>query len=97
TPLAPLSLHDALPISQATVAPAHAGAREHDLVALETDWVRLTRAVTEARQHQEHVESALFKADLTASSEDAGHGVSVSVIDPAYLPEKPVPPGRTIV
>ena len=83
--------------TQAAAVPPRTGAREHDLVALETEWVRLTRGVTEARQHQEHVESALFKADLTANSEDAGHGVSVSVIDPAYLPEKPVPPGRSIV
>jgi capsular polysaccharide biosynthesis protein len=79
-----------------TPTPRAAG-HDHDVVQLETDWVRLTRAVTEARQHQEHVESALFKADLSANSEAAGHGVAVSVIDPAYLPEKPVPPGRSIM
>ena len=68
------------------------------MVSLETDWVKLTRAVTEARQHQDQVESALFKAGIAANSEVGGHGVQVSVIDPAFLPERPVPPGRgTIV
>jgi capsular polysaccharide biosynthesis protein len=70
---------------------------EKNLVALETDWVKLTRSVTEARQHQDHLEAALFKADMAANSEVGGHGVQVSVIDPAYLPERPVPPGRSTI
>jgi len=89
------------PVQRATVralAPAGIPPRsaedDKNVVALETDWVKLTRAVTEARQHQDQVESALFKAGMTASSEIGGHGVQVSVIDPAYLPERPVPPGR---
>jgi uncharacterized protein involved in exopolysaccharide biosynthesis len=64
---------------------------------LETEWVKLTRAVTEARQHQDHIEAALFKASLSASSESGGHGVQVTIIDPAFLPEKPIPPGRAVI
>ncbi|HEX4339235.1 MAG TPA: hypothetical protein VH062_25180 [Polyangiaceae bacterium] len=87
---------------RAALAPAGVPPRsaedEKNMVSLETDWVKLTRAVTEARQHQDQVESALFKAGIAANSEVGGHGVQVSVIDPAFLPERPVPPGRgTIV
>lgn len=78
------------------VAPAPS-AKEPETVALETEWVKLTRAVTEARQHQDHIEAALFKASLSASSESGGHGVQVTIIDPAFLPEKPVPPGRAVI
>jgi protein tyrosine kinase modulator len=70
---------------------------EKNLVSLETEWVKLTRDVTEARQHQDHLEAALFKADIAANSEAGGHGVQVSVIDPAFLPERPVPPGRSTI
>jgi len=86
---------------RAALAPAGIPPRnpvdEKNVVALETEWVKLTRAVTEARQHQDQVESALFKAGIQASSEAGGHGVQVSVIDPAFLPERPVPPGRGVI
>jgi hypothetical protein len=77
--------------------PARSPEDEKNLVSLETEWVKLTRSVTEARQHQDHLEAALFKADMTANSEVGGHGVQVSVIDPAFLPERPVPPGRSTI
>ncbi|HEX3596223.1 MAG TPA: hypothetical protein VHU80_14030, partial [Polyangiaceae bacterium] len=83
---------------RAALAPAGVPPRsaedEKNVVGLETEWVKLTRAVTEARQHQDQVESALFKAGIAANSEVGGHGVQVSIIDPAFLPERPVPPGR---
>jgi uncharacterized protein involved in exopolysaccharide biosynthesis len=65
------------------------------MVDLETEWLQLTRAVTEVRQRQEQLETRLFRADMQAGSAALGHGVQVKVIDPAYLPEKPLPPGRT--
>lgn len=68
-----------------------------NVVTLETEWVKLTRAVTEARQHHDQIEAALFKANIAASSESGGHGVQVTMIDPAFLPESPVPPGRTVI
>jgi capsular polysaccharide biosynthesis protein len=78
-------------------APSASSAKEPETVALETEWAKLTRAVTEARQHQDHIEAALFKANLSASSESGGHGVQVTIIDPAFLPEKPMPPGRVVI
>lgn len=75
----------------ATPSPA---ARADTLVELETQWLRLTRAVTEARQRLDQIESQLFRADVEANSESGGHGVQVSVIDPAFLPQRPVPPGN---
>lgn len=76
-------------------APAAAlpAARTDTLVELETEWLRLTRAVTEARQRMDQIEAQLFRADIEVSSESGGHGVQVSVIDPAFLPQRPVPPG----
>ncbi|HTM44358.1 MAG TPA: hypothetical protein VL137_05355 [Polyangiaceae bacterium] len=68
-----------------------------NVVEMETEWLNLTRAVTEARQRHDQVETQLFKADILASSEGGGKGVQVSVIDPAYLPQRPLPPTRTTV
>jgi uncharacterized protein involved in exopolysaccharide biosynthesis len=68
-----------------------------DLVNLETQWLRLTRAVTEAREHQDQVEGQLFKADIQASSEGAGRGVQVDIIDPAFLPQRALPPGPVLI
>jgi uncharacterized protein involved in exopolysaccharide biosynthesis len=68
-----------------------------DVVALETEWVKLTRGVTEARQHQDELEAALFKANTAVSSESGGHGIQVTLIDPAFLPQSAVPPGRAVI
>ena len=73
------------------------GAPEHDVVALETEWVKLTRGATEARQHQDQVEAALFKAKSAVDSENRNYGVHVTMIDPAFLPQSAVPPGRTMI
>jgi uncharacterized protein involved in exopolysaccharide biosynthesis len=78
-------------------APAAASNSSRDVVALETEWLKLTRAVTEARQRQDQVEAALFKADIAASSESGGRGIQMTVIDPAYLPSRPQPPGRGLI
>src|ERR1019366_8675412 len=80
----------------APAAPAgRSGASEHDVVALETQWVKLTQGATEARQHEDQVEAALFEAKNSADEGD--HGVRVIVIDPAFLPQTAVPPGRTMI
>ncbi|HEX2879177.1 MAG TPA: hypothetical protein VHO25_06545, partial [Polyangiaceae bacterium] len=79
----------------APIAAAAAGGT--DVVATETEWLNLTRAVTEARQRHDQVQTQLFKADILASSEGGGHGVQVNVIDPAYLPLRPLPPGRLVI
>jgi uncharacterized protein involved in exopolysaccharide biosynthesis len=70
---------------------------ESDVVALETEWVKLTRAASEARQHHDQVEAALFKARSAADSEVGAHGAQVTMIDPAFLPQSAVPPGRATI
>ena len=72
-------------------------ASEREVVTLETEWVKLTRGATEARQHQDQVEAALFKAKSAANSEKRDYGVQVTMIDPAFLPQTAVPPGRTVI
>jgi len=87
------------PVSAAPAAVRNSGvpapaARTDTLVELETEWLKLTRAVTEARQRLDQIESQLFRADIQVNSEAGGHGVQVSVIDPAFLPQTPLPPGK---
>jgi hypothetical protein len=83
----------ARPPSPQPVAGAAAD-RAQNLVELETQWLKLTRAVTEARQRLDQIEAQLFRADIQVSSETGGHGVQVNVIDPAFRPQRPLPPGR---
>jgi hypothetical protein len=75
--------------------PARPAPTQENLVDLETQWLKLTRSVTEARQRTDQIESQLFRADIEVSSERGGHAVQVSVIDPAFLPQSPLPPGKT--
>jgi capsular polysaccharide biosynthesis protein len=83
-------------VAAAPPVPAGAsGDRNQTLVDLETQWLQLTRAVTEARQRQDQIEAQLFRADIQVSSESGGHGAQVNVIDPAFLPLRPLPPGKT--
>jgi len=78
-------------------AAAAAPRTEADLVAIETDWAKLTRAVTEARQRHNQIEAAFFKVDVLASSNTERRASQMMLIDPAFLPLRPVPPGRTTI
>jgi capsular polysaccharide biosynthesis protein len=97
TPAASVALPNRGMPAVARAAPPAANAASEssqNLVTLETDWLKLTRAVTEARQRLDQIEEQLFRADIEVNSETGGHGVQVNVIDPAFLPQRPVPPGR---
>ncbi|HTM43414.1 MAG TPA: hypothetical protein VL137_00590 [Polyangiaceae bacterium] len=89
-----LSVAPAVPVAGLGSVPDPEAA---NVVVLETQWITLTRAVTEAREHQDQVEAALFKANSAVSVESGGRGVQVAVIDPAFLPQTSMPPGRTTV
>jgi hypothetical protein len=96
----PIAMSNRRPTAGTLASPAPGGwlrASERDVVALETEWVKLTRGATEARQHQDQVEAALFKAQSAANSEKSDYGVQVTMIDPAFLPQTAVPPGRTMI
>ncbi len=87
------------PVPKGHLSNAGEGPRdsEQDVVALETEWVKLTRGATEARQHEDQLEAALFKAKSAADAENGDHGVEVTMIDPAFSPQSAVPPGRTMI
>ena len=98
-PASPVAARGALPVPRAIAIAAVPASPPHaqELVELETAWLTLTRTVTEARQRLDQIEAQLFRADILVSSESGGHGVQVNVIDPAFLPLRPLPPGRTML
>jgi len=59
-----------------------------DVVNMEIEWARVERVVEEARERVSSLESRVFTADITASSEFA-EAAQLSVIDEAYLPHSP--------
>jgi uncharacterized protein involved in exopolysaccharide biosynthesis len=77
-----------------------AGANEHatlkesteaqQIVALETEWRRIDRELREARERYEALDIKQFAANITASSLATGRVARIVVIDPAFLPAKPV-------
>jgi capsular polysaccharide biosynthesis protein len=95
TPAAPRYI--TLPPAKRSSEAAPAAPNAEDLVTLETDWARLTRQVTEARQRHDQVEVGLFKADLASSSATEQQGAQVTVIDPAFVPPRQVPPGPRMI
>lgn len=66
----------------------------HDqLVALETEWARLNRELTEARLRHRQLEEKVFKAEIAADSllgENSLQTVKIKLVDPAYLPTKSI-------
>jgi protein tyrosine kinase modulator len=66
-----------------------ANAAANWIVQLETDWARLTREVSDARERLQTVDAKHFKAEIAASSESSGGAAQMVIIDPAYLPTHP--------
>ena len=67
-----------------------------DVVSRETEWATANRAVEEARERVTSLESRVFQADITASSEFAD-AAQLSVIDEAYVPAKPAGKPRKLM
>jgi uncharacterized protein involved in exopolysaccharide biosynthesis len=65
-----------------------------EIVEQETEWARLTREVSEARERYQQVESREFQASMAASSEETGQVASIEIVDPAFKPMKPFGGGR---
>lgn len=59
-------------------------------VALETEWARMTREVAEAREQLELIETQQFRASMAATMLTTGQTSAITVIDPAFLPVRPV-------
>jgi uncharacterized protein involved in exopolysaccharide biosynthesis len=64
------------------------------LVAIDTEWTRLNRDVSEARERQMQLEGKQFQAELMATLAGGGQGGRLVVIDPAFRPVRPITGGR---
>jgi len=60
------------------------------VVAVDTEWTRLFREVSEARERQSQLESRQFQAGLVATLASSGEAGRLVVIDPAFKPTRPV-------
>jgi Mrp family chromosome partitioning ATPase len=65
------------------------------IVALETEWTRLSREVAEARERLQQLDARQFTASMAASLATSGQTAQIIVVDPAFLPAHPVGPSRT--
>ena len=65
------------------------------VVALEADWARLSRDVAEARERLQQLDNRQFVASMTSSMVATGQAAQIVVIDPAFLPAKPIGMTRT--
>ena len=68
----------------------------NEIVNLETEFLRLQRQVTVTSQRLSSLESRVFTAEITASSEFA-EAAKLVVIDEAYLPARPAGKGRKML
>jgi uncharacterized protein involved in exopolysaccharide biosynthesis len=67
------------------------------IVALETEWTRLNREVSEARERNQQLQDKQFKASMAESAAASGRNAQMVVIDPAYKPTHPAKLGRTVI
>jgi len=63
-------------------------------VQVDTEWTRLNRDVSEARERQGQLESKQFQAQLAATLAAGGQGGQLVIVDPAFRPMRPVAGGR---
>jgi hypothetical protein len=78
--------------------PADAGViAETTAPALELEFRRLQGDVNDTRDRQQQLEQRLFRASITASSVMDDRNIQVSVLDPAYLPVRPVSKPRSML
>jgi len=63
-------------------------------VAIDTEFTRLNREVSEARERQNQIEGKQFHAQLAATLAAEGHGGRLVIVDPPFKPMKPVAGGH---
>ena len=79
-----------------SAAASKASSLAEELVNRETEFARLTRKVEEGRQRIDALESRVFAAEITASSEFA-EAAALIVIDEAFLPVHAAGRGRKLL
>ncbi|HEY2902523.1 MAG TPA: hypothetical protein VGL59_18205, partial [Polyangia bacterium] len=65
-------------------------ASQQGAVAVDTEWTRLFREVSEARERQSQLESRQFQTSLFATLASSGEAGRLVVVDPAFKPTRPV-------
>lgn len=70
---------------------------ENWVVALETDFARLSQAVEEQRKRLESTDASLSRAEISASQQMAEQGAVLTIIDPPNLPTLPQGKGRALL
>lgn len=70
---------------------------ENWVVALETEYARLSQGVDEQRKRLESTDSSLSRAEISASQQMADQGAVLTIIDPPNLPTIPQGKGRAIL
>ena len=61
-----------------------------ELGAVETEWMRLKRAVDEAQNRQTRLAAESFRAEVQSRSQSSGHGARAVILDAAYVPDEPM-------
>jgi Mrp family chromosome partitioning ATPase/uncharacterized protein involved in exopolysaccharide biosynthesis len=81
----------------AAATPGAPGAAPRRAVALEAEGARLARQVAESRERLQQLDTRQFVASMTVSTLNSGQAAQLVVIDPAFLPAKPVGMSNTRV
>jgi hypothetical protein len=67
------------------------------MVAIDTEWTRLNREVTEATERQAQLQSKQFQAELASMLTSAGAGARLVIADHPFRPLRPIAGGRSKV
>jgi uncharacterized protein involved in exopolysaccharide biosynthesis len=67
------------------------------VVLLETEWARLRREVAEQAERVQTLNDSVFRAQLDAQTRIADQGAALQIVDPAYLPKKPMGKGKKLL
>jgi uncharacterized protein involved in exopolysaccharide biosynthesis len=70
---------------------------ENWVVALETEFAKLSQAVDEQRKRLESTDASLSRAEISASQQMAEQGAVLTIIDPPNLPTLPQGKGRALL
>jgi uncharacterized protein involved in exopolysaccharide biosynthesis len=86
-------------LSGAPAAAVDAGSSVEALAPaeIELEFRRLQREVNDGRDRQQQLDDRLFRASITASSVMDDRNVQVSVLDPPYLPVRPISKPRSLL
>jgi len=67
------------------------------VVLLETEWARLRREVAEQAERVQTLNDSVFRSQLDAQTRIAEQGSALQIVDPAYLPKKPIGKGKKLL